>query len=124
MAGTLAPHLSPGDHVVFCGLYRAAMEYHLRQAGRTFVPASFPPDAASHLGWYYENLYRPEVPALAGAARDQCPGRGSRTWVVATGGATCRVLIGVLDGCARLSSPFLNLGVPANQVLLAEPRER
>jgi 4-amino-4-deoxy-L-arabinose transferase-like glycosyltransferase len=124
MAGTLAPHLLPGDRIVFCGLYRAAMEYHLRQAGGPFVPASFPPDAASHLGWYYESLYRPDAPALAGAARDQCPGRGTRTWVVATGGATCRVLIGVLDACARLSSPFLDLGVPANQVLLAEPRER
>ena len=124
MAATLAPNLRPGDRVVFCGLYRAAMEYHLRQARGSFVAASFPPDAASHLGWYYESLYRPDAPVLAAAARDQCPGRGTRTWVVATSGATCRVLIDALAACARLDSPFLNRGVPDDQLLLAEPRER
>jgi len=123
MAAVLSPNLLPGDRVVFCGLYRAAMEYHLRRAGGTFEPASFPPEAASHLGWYYESLYRPDAPGLLTAASDHCPEPGTRTWVVATSGATCGVLIDTLKACARLSSPFLRLGVPANQVLLAEPRE-
>lgn len=124
MAATLAPNLRPDDRVVFCGLYRAAMEYHLRQARASFVAASFPPDAANHLGWYYEGLDRQDASVLATAARDQCPGHGSRVWVVATSGATCRILIDALGACARLSSPFLDRGVPANQVLLAEPRVR
>ena len=123
MAAALAPNLRPGDRVVFCGLYRAAMEYHLRRAGAAFVPASFPPEAGNHLGWYYEGLYRPDAPAVSTAAREQCPGRGGRTWLVATSGAVCRALIETLGACARLSSPFLDRGVPANQVLLAEPRE-
>jgi len=122
MTGVLAPKLRPGDHIVFCGLYRAAMEYHLRQRGATFEPASFPAEAANHLGWYYESLYRPDAPALMTEASAQCPQPGSRTWVVATSGATCGVLIDTLRTCSSLSSPFLKLGVPANQVLLAEPR--
>jgi hypothetical protein len=123
MAATLAPNLRPDDRIVFCGLYRAAMEYHLRRLGAAFVPASFPPEAADHLGWYYEGLYRPEAPDISTAARAECPGPGGRTWVVATSGAVCKVLIDTLGACARLSSPFLDRGVPANQVLLAEPRE-
>lgn len=124
MASALLPRLRPGDRVVFCGLYRAAMEYHLRRGGASFAPASFPPEAGDHLGWYYEGLYRPDAPEIAVAARSHCPPDGARTWVVATGGAVCGVLIETLRSCASLSSPFLDRGVPANQVLLAEPRER
>ncbi len=122
MAVRLAPALRPGDRVVFTGLYRAAMEHYLRRTGAVYTPESFPPDAARHLGWFYDRLYDPADPALAEAARACCPGPGQRTWVVATGTRTCRLLLDELARCARGSSPFAALGSPASSLLLAEPR--
>jgi uncharacterized membrane protein len=121
MAQRLAPRLGRGDRVVFCGLYRAAMEYYLRREGASFTPASFPPDAAGHLGWHQDEAYDPGDPALIAAARGHCPPAGERTWVVMTGGRACRRLFDELSGCARLTSPFAALGVPFDQMVMAEP---
>ena len=122
MARTLAPELRPGDRVVFTGLYRASMEYYLRHAGAAFEAASFPPDVAEHLGWFYDGLYALNDPALAAAARDDCPAGGRRTWIVATGTRTCRLLLDRLALCAILESPFQRLGPPASYVLRAAPK--
>jgi 4-amino-4-deoxy-L-arabinose transferase-like glycosyltransferase len=121
MAARLAPELRPGDRVVFTGLYRAAMEYYLRRAGAVYTAASFPPDAGQHLGWFYDSLYDPSDPVLREAAREACPRAGGRTWVVATGTNTCRLLLEELAKCSRGSAPFSGLGPPAGSLLLAEP---
>ncbi len=123
MALRLASEIRPGDRVVFTGLYRASMEYYLRHAGAGFDAASFPPDVADHLGWFYDDLYAPDDPALVAAARADCPAEGRRTWVVATGTRTCRLLLDQLVRCARLESPFDKLGPPFSYILLASPKE-
>ncbi len=120
LAERLAPALRDGDRVMFTGLYRAAMEYHLRRAGVRLEAASFPPDVADHLGWFYDGLYALDDAGLAAAARAACPAPGRRTWVVATGTATCRLLLEQLSACARITSPFAGLGPPASVLLLAE----
>ncbi len=121
LAARLAPALREGDRIVFTGLYRAAMEYHLRRAGARFEPASFPPDVALHLGWFYDDLYHLDDPALLEAARADCPAAGRRTWVVASGARTCRLLLERLSTCARITTPLAAQGPPSNLLLLAEP---
>lgn len=121
MALRLAPELREGDRVVFCGLYRAATEYYLRRSGAVFEAASFPPDAARHLGWFHDRLYSPDDPGLAAAARAECPRPGARVWIVLTGVRTCGRLLDELSRCGRLSSPFAPSGVPADRILLALP---
>jgi len=123
LAGRLAPALRDGDLVVFTGLYRAAMEYYLMRSGAPFRAASFPPDVARHLGWFYDSLYRMDDPGLAGAARADCPAEGRRTWVIATRTRTSDLLLKTLDGCSRVSGPFADLGPPWNCMLLAVPRD-
>ena len=123
LARRLAPALRDGDLVVFTGLYRAAMEYYLRRSGASFVAASFPPDVARHLGWFYDALYRPDDPDLAAAATADCPLEGRRTWVIATRTRTSDLLLRTLDGCSGMSGPFADLGPPWNCILLAVPRD-
>ncbi len=121
MAREVAARLRPGDRVVFTWLYRPGMEYYLRRAGGHHEFASFPPDAARHQGWYDEADYSPDDPALIAAARSFCPKAGSRTWVVtAVDTRTCSRLIRELEGCARLSQPFLDSKPPLVGVVLAE----
>lgn len=120
LAERLAPALREGDRVVFTGLYRAAMEYHLRHAGVRVEALSFPPDVADHLGWFYDSLYAIDDAGLAAAARAACPAPGRRIWVVASGTATCRLLLEQLSACATITSPFAALGPPMSALLLAE----
>jgi 4-amino-4-deoxy-L-arabinose transferase-like glycosyltransferase len=122
LASRLAPELQPGDRVVFTGLYRAAMEYYLRRSGAPFEAASFPPDAARHLGWYYDSLYDTADAGLALAARADCPPAMGRTWVVASRTETCMFLIDQLSRCAQVASPFQSQGPPWNALLLATPK--
>jgi mannosyltransferase len=123
MALRLAPELRDGDRVVFTGLYRAAMEYYLRRSGARFEAASFPPDVADHLGWFYDGLYSTDDPALTAAARADCPEEGRRTWIAASGTRTCRLLLEQLGRCARLTSPFQTIGPPSSYLLLAVPKD-
>jgi hypothetical protein len=108
--------------VVFTGLYRAALEYHLRRKGARFEAVSFPPDAGEHLGWFDDDVYAADDPALAAVARADCPRPGGRAWVVASGTRTCDLLLRTLSSCARLSAPFSSLGPPWTALLLAESR--
>ena len=122
MARALAPALRPGDRVVFTGLFRATTEYYLRQVhAPPFDGASFPPDVADHLGWHFDDLYDVDDPALAEAARTNCPAPGRRTWVVGSADPTTFLLLRVLGTCAIVSKPFAAKGRPASSLFLAEP---
>ena len=122
MARALAPALHPGDRVVFTGLFRATTEYYLRRSGAThYDAASFPPDVADHLGWHFDDLYDVEAPALAEAARRNCPAPGHRTWVVGSNDPTTFLLLRILGTCSSMSKPFAARGRPASSLFLAEP---
>jgi hypothetical protein len=121
MVRVLPGVVRPSDRVVFTGLFRATGEYYLRRAGVTYQPASFPPDVAQHLGWYWDDDYDPTDPALAEAARRLCPSPGSRTWVIGSDMRTTFLLLDVLRSCSELTTPFKNLGRPMSSVFLATP---
>ena len=121
LADRLAPLLERGDRLVFTGLHRAAMEYYLRRQGAAYEGSSFPPDVASHQGWYDDSLYTPDDPNLVAAARSHCPSAGARTWIVATRTRTAGILIKQIRACARATAPLAHLGYPYYSLILAEP---
>jgi mannosyltransferase len=122
MARALAPALRPGDRVVFTGLFRATGEYYLHRSGASqFAAASFPPDVAQHLGWYWDDNYNLSDPGLLDDARRLCPALGQRTWVLGSSDKTALLLLQLLASCAEVTRPFMALGHPVSSVFLAEP---
>ena len=118
----LAPRLLPGDRIVVNGLYRAGLEYYLRQGGATTPIDSFPRASAAHQGWYDESAWNPDDPGLLAEARSACPAPGQRTWAVPTLPTPLAArLVGTLNGCARIERPFAAERPPLRDLALATP---